>query len=71
MTRKRKNLVRRERSGGREAPRRCTGRAPSRCMGRDMVALLKSLPPVDADYLDEVEMVVRSQPRLPESPWEP
>jgi len=43
---------------------------PIRFTGRDLVALLKSLPPVDADYLDAVEEVVRSQPRLPESPWE-
>ena len=44
---------------------------PIRFTGRDLVALLRSLPPVDEDYLDTVEEVTRSQPRLPESPWEP
>jgi antitoxin (DNA-binding transcriptional repressor) of toxin-antitoxin stability system len=42
----------------------------TRFTGRDLVALFKSLPPVDEDYLDAVEQITRSQPRLPESPWE-
>ena len=44
---------------------------PIRFTGRDLVALLKSLPPVDEGYLDTLEEIARSQPRLPESPWEP
>jgi antitoxin (DNA-binding transcriptional repressor) of toxin-antitoxin stability system len=44
---------------------------PRRFTGRDLVALVKSLPPVDEDYLSAVEEFTRSQPRLPESPWEP
>lgn len=43
---------------------------PIRFTGRDLEALLRSLPAVDDDYLDAVEESVRSQPRLPDSPWE-
>jgi len=43
---------------------------PGRFTGRDLVALLDSLPHVDADYLEELEDTLRSQPPLPESPWE-
>ena len=44
--------------------------APPRFTGADLAALLRSLPPVDDDYLNEVEELARSQPLLPESPWE-
>ena len=44
---------------------------PVRFTGRDLVELFKSLPAVDADYLDTVEELTRSQPSLPEGPWEP
>jgi len=37
--------------------------------GADLVTLLRSLPAVDKDYLDEVEETARKQPLLPESPW--
>ena|SRR5688572_12285538 len=45
--------------------------APIRFTGRDLVALLRSLPPIDAGYLDTVEEFARSQPQVPEAPWEP
>jgi antitoxin (DNA-binding transcriptional repressor) of toxin-antitoxin stability system len=45
--------------------------APVRFTGRDLVALLRSLPPVDAAFFDVVEEVARRQPRVPEVPWEP
>ena len=44
--------------------------APPPFTGADVVALLRSLPPVDEDYLTEVEALTRNQPLLPESPWE-
>ena len=45
--------------------------APVRFTGRDLLALLRSLPPVDASFFDAVEEVARHQPRVPETPWEP
>jgi antitoxin (DNA-binding transcriptional repressor) of toxin-antitoxin stability system len=44
--------------------------APPRFTGADLVTMLRSLPPVDEDYLREVEELARNQPLLPESPWE-
>ena len=44
--------------------------APTLFTGADLVALLRSLPMVDEDYLRTVEETTRSQPPLPESPWE-
>jgi antitoxin (DNA-binding transcriptional repressor) of toxin-antitoxin stability system len=38
--------------------------------GADLVAVLRSLPPVDEDYLTEVEELARNQPLIPESTWE-
>jgi antitoxin (DNA-binding transcriptional repressor) of toxin-antitoxin stability system len=38
--------------------------------GADLVAVLRSLPPVDEGYLLELEALARNQPPLPESPWE-
>ena len=45
--------------------------APPRFTGADLVTLFRSLPPVDEGYLSAVEEVSRTQPSLPESPWEP
>lgn len=44
--------------------------APPPFTGTDLVAVLRSLPPVDEDYLTEVEELARNQALLPESPWE-
>ena len=44
---------------------------PPRFTGADLVTLFRSLPPIDEDYLSAVEEVSRTQPFLPESPWEP
>ena len=44
--------------------------APARFTGADLVALLRSLPAVDADYLDVVEKLTRTQKKLPQSKWE-
>jgi antitoxin (DNA-binding transcriptional repressor) of toxin-antitoxin stability system len=38
--------------------------------GRDLLALLRSLPSVDASFFDDVEEAARHQPRVPETPWE-
>jgi antitoxin (DNA-binding transcriptional repressor) of toxin-antitoxin stability system len=45
--------------------------APVRFNGRDLQALLRSLPTVDASFFDAVEEATRHQPRVPEVPWEP
>jgi antitoxin (DNA-binding transcriptional repressor) of toxin-antitoxin stability system len=45
--------------------------APVRFTGRDLATLLRSLPPVDAGFLDAVEEFARSQPQVPEAEWEP
>jgi hypothetical protein len=44
---------------------------PLRFTGRDLVALLRSLPPVDDGFLDDVEEFARNQPQSPEVEWEP
>jgi antitoxin (DNA-binding transcriptional repressor) of toxin-antitoxin stability system len=44
--------------------------APVRFTGHDLLALLRSLPPVDDEFFDAVEEAARNQPRVPESPWE-
>ena len=44
--------------------------APVRFTAADLLALMRSLPPVDEEYLDDVEAAARNQPCLPESPWE-
>ncbi len=44
--------------------------APVRFTGPDLLTLLRSLPPVDAGFLDDVEDGIRNQPGPPESPWE-
>ena len=44
--------------------------APRVFTGADLITLLRSLPPIDEEYLNIVEKVARSQPLLPESPWE-
>ncbi|MDX1500839.1 MAG: hypothetical protein R3325_00650 [Thermoanaerobaculia bacterium] len=41
-----------------------------RFTGPDLLALLRSLPPVDDGFLDDVERAIADQPGLPESPWE-
>ena len=45
--------------------------SPGLFTGSDLVTLLRSLPEVDAEYLDAVEATIRDQPMLPESPWVP
>ena len=45
--------------------------APAAFTGADLVSVIRALPAVDEDYLEAVETAARSQPRLPESPWEP
>jgi prevent-host-death family protein len=45
--------------------------SPTRFTGMDLSALLRSLPPIDEDYLRAVEEVTLNQPAIPESPWEP
>ena len=44
--------------------------APTRFTGADLVALVRSLPKVDDDYLDTVEELTRSQKKMPRSRWE-
>ncbi|HLE69828.1 MAG TPA: hypothetical protein VJH87_09110 [Vicinamibacteria bacterium] len=43
---------------------------PTRFNGADLSALLRSLPPIDEEFLRTVEELTRTQPALPESPWE-
>ena len=57
-----------ERGGERICEVRPAG--PPRFTGADLVALLRSLPAVDEDYLDVVEELTRSQKRLPKAKWE-
>jgi antitoxin (DNA-binding transcriptional repressor) of toxin-antitoxin stability system len=45
--------------------------APSRFTVADLADLMKTLPPIDEDYLRTVEELSRSQPTIPASPWEP
>jgi antitoxin (DNA-binding transcriptional repressor) of toxin-antitoxin stability system len=44
--------------------------APVRFTGRDLLALLRSLPSVDDSFFDAVEAAARHQPQVPETPWE-
>jgi hypothetical protein len=44
--------------------------APVRFTGGDLLALLRSLPPVDHAFFDAVEEATRRQPQVPETPWE-
>ncbi len=44
--------------------------APVSFTGKDFQSLMRSLPPVDEEYLTVVEEIARRQPQLPESPWE-
>lgn len=44
--------------------------APTKFTGADLATLLRSLPPVDEEYLDVVEALTRSTSTLPDSPWE-
>ena len=44
--------------------------APVRFTSDDLLTLMRSLPPVDDDFLDAVEEATRRQPELPESAWE-
>jgi hypothetical protein len=41
---------------------------PKRFTGADLAVLLRSLPPVDEEFLRTVEELTRAQPVLPESP---
>ncbi|MFN2376961.1 MAG: type II toxin-antitoxin system Phd/YefM family antitoxin [Candidatus Binatia bacterium] len=41
-----------------------------RCSGRDLLALLASLPHPDEEFLDLVEAATRSQATVEPSPWE-
>jgi hypothetical protein len=41
-----------------------------RFTGSDFLALLRSLPKVDEDFLEAVEEAARKQPPIQESPWE-
>ena len=44
--------------------------APVPFTGADLLALLRSLPPVDDGFFEDVERAAAEQPGLPESPWE-
>ena len=44
--------------------------APVPFTGPDLLALLRSLPPVDDGFFDDVERAAAEQSGLPESPWE-
>lgn len=41
-----------------------------RFTGRDLLALLASLPRPDGEFLDAVEEIARAQPAVGDSPWE-
>ena len=45
--------------------------AAVRFSGTDLGALLRSMPAVDGDFLDQVERHVGDQPPEPEPPWQP
>ena len=47
-----------------------TPASPSRFTGADLANVLRILPPVDEEYLFTLEEIGRSQPSVPESPWE-
>ena len=42
---------------------------PVRFTSADLVTLLKSLPPVDEEFCDDVAEAIENQGFLPESPW--
>jgi prevent-host-death family protein len=42
---------------------------PATITGRELVALLRSLPHPDKQYLDEVQRHLRNQPRVEKSRW--
>lgn len=44
--------------------------ATHRFTGSDFLALLETLPRPDAEFLDTVEKLARSQPTIGDSPWE-
>jgi hypothetical protein len=44
---------------------------PVRFTGRDLQALLRSLPPVDEAFFDAVEEATRQQGEAPKGSWEP
>ncbi len=44
--------------------------APTRFTGSDLQNLMKSVPKVDGDFLAEIEALSRSQPTVPETPWD-
>ena len=44
--------------------------APPKFPGADLLRLMSSLPRVDEEYLVEVEDVARTQPTVPDSPWD-
>ena len=46
------------------------GAGPIKYSVADLVALLRSLPPVDDDFASDVREVLQGQPSLPPSPWE-
>ena len=43
---------------------------PVRFTARELQTLLRSLPPVDEEFFDDVERAVLEQPTVPESSWE-
>ena len=45
--------------------------APAVVTGADLLRLMSSLPRVDEEFLAEVEGVARTQPTIPDSPWDP
>ena len=44
--------------------------SPQRFTSSDFLSLMKSVPPVDDEFLELIESQAREQPGLPESPWE-
>jgi antitoxin (DNA-binding transcriptional repressor) of toxin-antitoxin stability system len=44
--------------------------APPGLTGADLLRLMASLPRVDEEYLASVEDVARTQPIVPDSPWD-
>ena len=44
---------------------------PAHCTMSDLRKLLEGAPRPDAEFLDEVDELTRTQPTLPAGPWEP
>ncbi len=44
--------------------------SPPRFTGPDLLALMRSLPEVDAGFMDDLEEIGRNQPALGDSPWD-